>query len=61
MDERVAQVLRLAAGGYSVAETALMLGLRADEARRLLAEAIYATGACSKLEAIVVALRRGWI
>jgi len=53
------QVLRLAAEGLVTAEVAHHLGWSVDEVRAEVGRAMSATGARSKLEAIVVAMRRG--
>ena len=54
-------VLRLSATGLATAEVADRLGISPDEVRRHLGAAIAALGASSKLEAIVLAVRRGLI
>jgi len=53
------EVLRLAAEGLVTAEVADRLGCSVDGVRAELRCAMSATGARSKLEAIVVAMRRG--
>ncbi len=54
-------VLRASVTGRSSAEVAGLLGLNAEAVRAHIAGAIVALGVRSKLEAIVVALRAGWI
>jgi DNA-binding CsgD family transcriptional regulator len=54
-------VLAVSAAGGSVPEVAARLGLPREAVRGLLASAITRLGARSKLEAIIIALRRGLI
>jgi DNA-binding CsgD family transcriptional regulator len=54
-------VLAASATGRSVAEVAELLGQPPEVVRRQLASAITKLGARSKLEAVVLALRRGLI
>ncbi len=54
-------VLRLSATGLTTGEVAEHLRIGLDQARRHLRDAIVALGASSKLEAVVIALRRGLI
>ena len=54
-------VLRASATGRSTAEVADVLGVDPEAVRGHIAGAIAALGVRSKLEAIVLALRTGWI
>ena len=54
-------VLAASATGLGVAEVAKLLGQPPETVRRQLASAIAKLGARSKLEAIILALRRGLI
>ena len=54
-------VLAAAATGLSIAEVAELLGRPSEAVRRSMASAIGRLGACSKLEAVVIALRHGLI
>ena len=54
-------VLRASATGRSTAEVADVLGVDPEAVRGHIAGAIAALGVRSKLEAIVLALRAGWI
>jgi DNA-binding NarL/FixJ family response regulator len=54
-------VLQLAATGLATSEIAERLGLPVEVVRSRLATAIAALGARSKLEAVILALRRGLI
>ncbi len=54
-------VLRLSATGLTTAEVADHLGIDPDEVRRYVAGAMAALGASSKLEAVVLAVRRGLV
>jgi DNA-binding NarL/FixJ family response regulator len=53
------QVLRLAAEGLSVTEVAHTLGCPRERVHECLTGAFVTLGASSKLEAIIVAIRRG--
>ncbi len=55
------EILALSARGLSTEEVAAHLGMTPETVRRHLAGALAALGACSKLEAVVLALRRGLI
>ena len=55
------RVLRLSATGLLTHEVAAQLGMNPDEVRRHVTSAMAALGARSKLEAVVLALRRGLI
>ena len=55
------RVLELSATGALSSEVATILGLSPDEVRVHIALAVFALGARSKLEAVVIALRRGLI
>jgi len=57
-DERTA--LSLSATGLAVAEVADVLGVSSDVVRERLGSAIRHLGARSKLEAVVIAARRGY-
>ncbi len=54
-------VLAACASGLIITEVAEMLGQPAEDVRRSVASAIVKLGARSKLEAVVIALRRGLI
>ncbi len=54
-------VLRLSAMGMTTAEVADHLQIGPDEVRQYMAGAVAALGASSKLEAVVIAVRRGLI
>ena len=54
-------VLRASATGMTTAEVAAHLGVTTDAVRGHLARAMAALGARSKLEAVLIALRRGLI
>jgi DNA-binding NarL/FixJ family response regulator len=54
-------VFRASATGRSVAEVAELLGRPPDDVRRVFASAVTKLGARSKLEAVIIALRRGLI
>jgi DNA-binding CsgD family transcriptional regulator len=58
---RECAVLAASATGRTVAEVAELLGQSPEEVRRHLGSAIARLGARSKLEAVLVALRRGLI
>jgi DNA-binding CsgD family transcriptional regulator len=58
---RERDVLRASATGRSTAEVADLLGLSPEVARAAIASAIAKLGAGSKLEAVIVAARRGLI
>ena len=55
------RVLRLSATGLLTDEVAEHLGIGVDEVRLDLGRAMAALGACSKLEAVVLALRAGLV
>ena len=55
------RVLQASARGLPTDEVAAHLGLSPDEVRRHVAAAMVALGARSKLEAVVLAIRRGLI
>jgi len=61
LDAGQRRVLTLAATGLITDEVATQLGMSVDDVRRHTAGAIAALGARSKLEAVVIALRRGLI
>jgi DNA-binding NarL/FixJ family response regulator len=54
-------VLAASAHGLTTDEVAALLELAPEEVRATIAEAIIALGACSKLEAVIIALRTGQI
>jgi DNA-binding NarL/FixJ family response regulator len=58
LDARECQILRAFATGLSSAEAAERLGLPIDAVRGLAKSAIVKLGARSKIEAVVIALRR---
>jgi DNA-binding CsgD family transcriptional regulator len=53
--------LALSATGLLTAEVAVSLGIPVDEVRAHLASAVIELGAQSKLEAVIIAFRRGLI
>jgi two-component system, NarL family, nitrate/nitrite response regulator NarL len=61
LSERERAVLAAAASGLGVAEVAERLGLSVEAVRRSITSAITELGARSKLDAVVIALRRGLI
>lgn len=61
LDRATKRVLELAARGLTTAEIAERLDVRPEQVRDRLAVAMAELGATSKLEAIVVAMRRGLI
>ena len=54
-------VLAASAAGLGVREVAEELDVSPDAVRRSLGSAMVILGACSKLEAVIIALRRGLI
>jgi two-component system, NarL family, response regulator DevR len=54
-------VLTASARGLNVQEVADRLGTEPDAVRQSIASAMSKLGACSKLEAVIIALRRGLI
>jgi len=55
------EVLAVSATGLTTAEVADRLGLATSDVRRALASAVAKLGARSRLEAVIIAVRRGLI